>query len=365
MRICIPEIYGRRGAGLGNELFPWAKAFLAGQALGARVTQPAWGLNQRKYYRDFGSSRFDWLQQAAIRLALPVVHFDEAAYRATGKEDYQQAVAEFAAAQNLDRRRNFVFAASGMWGGFKAIGKARVFVLSELLKARRAVANVHAMLGQVRDGKALIAVHIRRGDFLNLSSEADYRGRFNVALPLEWYLATCASIKHSCGDQVEFLLLTDASPEQVAPFIDAFQPLTTFHLRQTDCSDLLLMAFADGIVCSVSSYSMWGAFLSNAPYIWCAANLQEHDGCGSLWGHEADQRGPAGATVRNLEQFRRTGMGCQEGAGRGIAVDWSGEVPPSFCEKLLATLRERAMEKDLIFYGVVNLPRVAQFAEQR
>jgi hypothetical protein len=361
MRICIPEIGGRRGAGLGNELFPWAKAFLAAQALGGRVTQPAWGLNQRKYYRDFGSSRFDWLQQAAIKLALPVVHFDEAAYHATGRDDYQDAVAEFATAEKLDRRRNFVFAASGMWGGFKAVRKARVFVLAELLKARRAVANVHAMLAQVGAGKALIAVHVRRGDFLNLSSEADYRGRFNVALPLEWYLATCASIKRSCGDQVEFLLLTDASPEQVAPFINAFQPLTTFHLRQTDCSDLLLMAFADCIVCSVSSYSMWGAFLSNAPYIWCAANLQEHDGCGSLWGHEAAQQEPAGATARSVEQFRQKGVGCHEGPGRGIAVDWSGEVARSFCEKLLATMRERALEKDLIFYGVAKLPRVATF----
>ena len=362
MRICIPKIFGHRGAGLGNELFPWAKAFLAAQALNGRVMQPAWGLNQRNYYRDFGTSRFDWLQQAAIKLALPVVHFDEAAYRATGEEDYQQAVAHFAAAQGLHHRRNFLFSASGMWGGFKAIRKAHVFVMSELLKARSAVSNVHSMLGQVCPGKAMIAVHIRRGDFLNLSSDEDYRGRFNVALPLEWYLATCTSIKRSCGDQVEFLLLTDASPEQVAPFINAFKPLTTFHLRQTDCSDLLLMAFADSIVCSVSSYSMWGAFLSNAPYIWCAANLQEHGGCGSLWGHEAAQQGPAGATARHLEQFRQTGLACRQDTGRGIAVDWSGEVPPSFSEKLLAALQERAMEKDLIFYGVANCPPVAKLA---
>jgi hypothetical protein len=48
MRFSIPRILGHRGAELGNELFPWAKAFLAGQALGARVMHPAWGLNRRR-----------------------------------------------------------------------------------------------------------------------------------------------------------------------------------------------------------------------------------------------------------------------------------------------------------------------------
>lgn len=357
MRICIPEIFGRRGAGLGNELFPWAKAFLASEALGARLAHPAWGLNGRRYHRDFGTARLDWLHQGVVKLAMPTIHFDEQAYRATGKDDYQQAVAAFANEHDLSGRRHFVFAASGMWGGFHAIRKARVFVLSELLKARRAVQNVHAVLGQVQAGKALIAVHIRRGDFQNADRDGDFRGRFNVALPLEWYLSTCASIKRSCGDEVQFLLLTDASAGEVQPFIDAFEPLTTFHLQQTACSDLLLMAFADSIVCSVSSYSMWGAFLSNAPYIWCAQNLQDHQGYGSLWGHETAQKGPSGTTALNLDRMRNAcGMVSDLGAGRGLPVDFSGAVPSSFCEKLLATMRERAPEKDLIFYGAVRLP---------
>jgi hypothetical protein len=360
MRICIPETFGRRGAGLGNELFPWAKAFLASQILDARLEHPAWGLNQRNYHRDFGTGRLDWLQQGLIKAAMPIVHFDEAAYRATGKDDYQEAVAEFSAAHGLDRRRHFVFSASGMWGGFRAIRKARVFVLSELLKARRAVENVHAIMNQTHDGKVLIAVHIRRGDFENLNADADYCGRFNAALPLDWYLATCSSIKRNFGDQVQFLLLTDASPNEVKPFIDAFQPLTTFHLRQTACSDLLLMAFADCIVCSVSSYSMWGAFLSNAPYIWFAPNLQNHDGWGSLWGHEPAQKERTSTTAINLERIRKSGqMFLELSAGRGIPVDYSGTVPTSFCERLLAGVRERAIEKDLIFYGVVKLPSSA------
>jgi hypothetical protein len=367
MRLCIPETFGRRGAGLGNELYPWAKAFLASQVLNAEPVHPAWGLNQRHYHRDFGTSRLDWVMQGMARLALPVVRFDEAAYRATGKDDYQDAVTVFAAAKGLDRRRHFVFSAEGMWGGFLAIRKARVFVLAELLKARGAVQNVHAIMRQAQSGKILIAVHIRRGDFQDLNGKMDYRGRFNAALPLEWYSATCRSIKRTLGDQVQFLLLTDARPDEVRSFIDEFRPLTTFHLQQTSCSDLLLMSFADSIVCSVSSYSMWGAFLSNAPYIWFAPNLQNHDGYGSLWGHEDAQLGPSGATALNLARVRKSGKAFSEmsGAGRGIPVDFSGAVPASFCDRLLAGMRERAPEKDLILYGAVNLADTVELKSER
>lgn len=357
MRICIPETSGRRGAGLGNELFPWAKAFLASQALGIDYTHPAWGLNSRGYHRDFRTIRLDWVYQSVVRHTLPLVYFDEQAYRATGIADYQQAVAAFAAQHDLARRRHFVFVASGMWGGFHAIRKARVFVLAKLLQARRAVQNVHAVLNQAAAGKALVAVHIRRGDFETVGRHADLCGRFNVALPLGWYLSTCASIKRQCGDEVEFVLLTDARPDEVQPFIDAFTPLTTFHLHQTACSDLLLMAFADSIVCSVSSYSMWGAFLSNAPYLWYAPNLQDHAGYGSLWGHEPAQQGDSATTTRNLAKVRSTsGIFATLDAARGVPVNFSGDVPLSYCKKLLELKRNRAIETDLIFYGAVKLP---------
>lgn len=354
MRICIPENFGRRGAGLGNELLPWAKAFLASQALGIDCNHPAWGLNARGYHRDFRTSRLDWLYRDIVKLALPTVSFDEHAYYATGKEDYGQAVAQFAEQCGLQDRRHFVFLASGMWGGFHAIRQARIFVLSELLKARTAVHNVHTIHAQASAEKALVAVHIRRGDFEQLHCDSDIRGRFNVALPLSWYLSTCASIKRQCGKDVQFLLLTDAPPREVQPFIDAFAPLTTFHLRQTACSDLLLMAFADSIVCSVSSYSMWGAFLSNAPYLWCAPNLQDHGGYSSLWGHEVAQQRRSGVTARNLDRIRaQTKPFASIRTGRGVPVDFSGEVPAVFCEKLLAAKRDRALETDLIFYGAV------------
>jgi len=358
MRICIPQTFGRRGAGLGNELFPWTKSFLASHVLQAQLFHPAWGLNRREYYRYFATSRLDWLAQEIVRKALPVIRFEEADYWNTGRRDFQEAVSEFARSRELHQRRHFVFSVGGLWGGFYSIRRGRVFILAQLLKARRSVENVHAIMCQREEGKALIAVHIRRGDFRPADSVADYRGQFNVSLPIEWYMETCRSIKREMGSQVQFLLLTDAPANEVQTFIDEFRPLTSFHLKDTACSDLLLMAFSDSIVCSVSTYSMWGAFLSNTSYLWFAPSLQTHGGYGSLWGNEPSQSTPSGTTARNLQYVHKANLTFSElnWTGRGIPIDFDGAVPSSFCNGLLSNLKKQEIERDLIFYGVVRLP---------
>jgi hypothetical protein len=354
MRFCLPRTSTLRGAGLGNELFAWSKAFLASEVLDATILHPAFGLNRREYHRDFGTSRFDWLGQKLLTTSFPVIEFGEDAYRSTGKYDFEEAVAEFAEREGLFKRRNYVFAVSGMWGGFLAIRKSRPFIGAELLKARNAVSNLHATLRDVDPHKLLVAAHIRGGDFTPPTDEADYRGRFNVALPLDWYLATCESLDQALPGRIQFLLLTDASKASVKPFLDRFNPLTTSHLHHTAPSDLLLMGMADSIVCSVSSFSMWGAFLSDAPYFWFAPNLQAHGEYASLWGNEPDEQN-GGMTDRNLRALleHRNDVGR---LSRGIPIGVDGMIPRSAVEVLDARLRTRALSRDLIYSGVAPIP---------
>jgi hypothetical protein len=354
MRFCLPRATTLRGAGLGNELFAWSKAFLASEVLGAKLLHPAFGLNRRRYHRDFGTSRLDWLGHRLLTTSLPVVEFGEDDYRHTGKDDFEDAVAEFAESEGLLKRRNYVFAVSGMWGGFLAIRKARTFVLAELLKAQRAVSNIHSTLRQVDPDELLVAVHIRGGDFTPASNEMEYRGRFNAALPLEWYLATCSSLERAMPGRIRFLLLTDAGKANVKPFLDRFDALTTSHLHHTAASDLLLMGMADSIVCSVSSFSMWGAFLSDAPYFWFAPNLQSHGEYASLWGNEpAEQDG--GVTDRNLRALREVRRGFNQ-ISRGVPIAVDGMIPQSAIEVLETRLRTRALGRDLIYSGVAPVP---------
>src|SRR5271169_3638420 len=93
MKFCFPKWIGPRHAGLGNELLPWAKAFIASAELKLRLLHPAWGLNDRRYYEYFGTSTLDWVGYAALRMLLPCYTFSEADYLATGERDYDRAIA--------------------------------------------------------------------------------------------------------------------------------------------------------------------------------------------------------------------------------------------------------------------------------
>ena len=66
LRFSIAQVR-KRGYGLGNELIPWARALLAAQLLGAHFLPPAFGLNRRRYWRHFGTPRYDWLRNRTLQ----------------------------------------------------------------------------------------------------------------------------------------------------------------------------------------------------------------------------------------------------------------------------------------------------------
>src|ERR1700693_710344 len=131
-RIVVAEGLSWRGAGLGNEIIPWAKGFIGSQVLDAHLVGPCWGLNQRRYWRNFETSRLDFVGEALLRL-LPIKHFTEADYYSTGIVDYGKAIQAWADREGLLNRRHFIVSVGGMWGGYLAIRSARSFLLAQLL----------------------------------------------------------------------------------------------------------------------------------------------------------------------------------------------------------------------------------------
>jgi hypothetical protein len=350
IRLCLPAAIGR-GAGLGNELYPWAKAWLAAQAIDGKALPPAFGLNPRQYRRYFGTSRLDWVTHRALLKAMPRYRFTETDYLSTGEHDFRKAVAVFAERLGWREKRLFALEVGGMWGGFLAVREARDYVLSQLYAARGTARNLSDWRVRLDPDRLTVAVHIRAGDFKAADENIDYRGCFNRALPLAWYLAVCDQLRHHFGHRVQFQLFTDGTPEAMAPFIQRFSPVTGFHQRDSVCSDLLAMASADLLVCSVSSFSLWGAFLSRAPYVWFAPQLQVEEGMLSLWGHEAAQRPPHGATAR----FRAHVASEPARYPRGVPVAEDGRLPQALLDRLQFTLHCNRTATDLALYGVVPL----------
>jgi hypothetical protein len=193
---------------------------------------------------------------------------------------------------------------------------------------------------EVADKRLVIAVHIRMGDFLPVTSKEEYQGLWNTRVPLEWYVGVCRSLKRALGAGLEFLLLTDGSPEELAEFLSEFHPITTFDHRRSAISDLLAMANADALICSISSYSMWGAFLSGEPYFWFLPNLQDTNGYLTLWGERGAE-----------EEADTLTNGAHNPRGVPVGEDWA--LPDYVIKYLESKMRIGSKARDLVNSGGV------------
>lgn len=350
LQTVMPLIDGR-GAGLGNEMIVWAKAFVAGQMLNARVLHPAWGLNNRGYSWYFGTSRTDWLKHLALRTALPFFRFDDSQRDHYGGE-LEPALLAFAAANRLPRRGPFVLGVHGMGGGFAQLTPARDFLRAQLLGTRGTLANLFELDRRVGSDRLRIGFHVRRGDFGALCAQESFRGRFNVQIPLEWYAQIAANLSGHLGDQATFIVVSDAEDEELRPLTRVVPCHLTSNQRRRDVSDLLALASCDFLVCSISSYSLWAAFLSEARYGWYAPNLTLHGEFGSIWGQEAQQQAPGSATIRALNAVAaETGPHI----ARGVAIDENGTIPNELIGDLIRRAALKRTATDLLRYGVTPL----------
>lgn len=347
----IPAVHGIRGAGIGNEAIPWAKAYLGSVELGLTCLHPAWGLNPRGYRHDFGTSRLDWLGQRALRAVARTVEITPEVARSTGEDDYGLAVRALAPMLGVGGRWPTAVVHSGTGGGYFAIRRAKRFLLEELLRPPHVPRDVRRVRSILEASRPLIAVHVRLGDFDQ--ADAPEPGQFNRALPHSWYAHVIDRLDADLGGEAQFLIFADEpSAPGIRDLLCRPNVLLPPERRRPLLSDLLVMSWASALVCSVSSFSMLAAFLSERPYVWFEPHLHDHgDGWRSLWGGHADELRPHSLTARNLARARDEG---DDGVGRGFAVAPDGPVSPLLLELVRgASLPEEPLT-DLILQGVIN-----------
>lgn len=349
-RIVVAERLSWRGAGLGNEMIPWAKGFIASQVLNAHLVGPSWGLNSRRYWRNFETSRLDFVGEAMLRV-LPAKSFTEADYHSTGIIDYGGAIRTWAEQEGLLQRRHALVSVGGMWGGYLAISSAQSFLRAKLLNSRNALANMFKVQAGLDRTKLLVAVHLRlAGDFTAAEPGRDVRSQFNLQIPIEWYRGVCAALRRSFGGRVQFCFFTDKETPEYLKLISEYNPEQVRCRELSECSDLLLMSEADLRICSVSSYSMAACFLSRGPYVWYEPQLHREDGMYSLWGHESRQQQPGSPTAKSAQYIRRAGEDA-ELRFRGYPVSTDFVLPDSLLDNLEAALAEKNSRTDLMQYG--------------
>ena len=118
--------------------------------------------------------------------------------------------------------------------------------------------------------------------------------------------------------------------------------------KYTDVSDLLALAMADLLVCSVSTFSLAAAWLSDAPYLWPSVQLHSEDGWLSIWGMEPAQ--PGGLPPPTAGNGRIEGNRLR---GAAFPVPPSGQIPEQVLRALASKDFVWDKRADLIYYGVV------------
>ena len=354
MRIVVAQRRGKRGEGLGNECFAWAKGWIAAQVLDAHLVGPAWGINARRYYRNFGTSRLDVVAEE-ILLRLPHHTFTEADYRATGQIDYRDAIKHWADIKGIGRSGSFIVSVAGMFGGYPAIYSAKTFLLSKLLSSRDALANIFEVQSQQQRGRLTVAVHMRfGGDFTEPAPGEDVRGKFNIRVPDEWYLWVCSQLQNVFGDKIQFYFFTDRGGPGYDAAVQRFNPGQVRQRGLTECSDLILMSQADLRVCSISSYSLIASFLSGGPYLWYEPQLNLNKGIYSIWSHEPAQL-LEGSLSRKAHQFAAPHAAATDSTpvGPGATMALGEPLPAHLITQLQQKLSASDPRANLLEYGAV------------
>lgn len=352
LRYCMARVR-RRGLGLGNELLPWARAFIAAQVLDAKLLPPAFGMNRRGYWRHFHTAPDDWLAHRALEVLLPVIEFTETDYLEHGGGDAVAALQRFAKARALHRRRAFLLVTEGLWGGYYHVDAAREFIRSTLFESRYAARNLLRLRERLDPQRIVVGMHVRLGDFRPPQASADYRATSNLALPLEWFCNVANSLTQALGPRLQFLLVSDGNEAQLRELTSRVPCVTTGDLPDGDCSDALALAAADLLVCSASTYSHLAAFLSDAPYLWFAPNLTPHPaGCYSLGERRGERERGGSALAIAVADFAANAPART----RGIAVELDGTVPAWLPDYLLERHALQRWQSDLVRGGVTAMP---------
>jgi hypothetical protein len=108
-----------------------------------------------------------------------------------------------------------------------------------------------------------VALHVRMGDFSPTPSrEALRQGAKNSRIPVDWYVEMLQGLRSAVGP-VPALLYSDGTDADLAPLLAL--PGVTRPPKAPSVTDLLGLSQAKALISSGSGFSMWGAFLGDAP----------------------------------------------------------------------------------------------------
>lgn len=341
-RLSVASPQGRRGAGLGNEVFALAKAHIGAVTLGATLVEQPWWLNPRRYGHVLGYNIVPPLVSATAGMWVPKIQLTR--QRVSNPWDYTRSMETLSPALP---RSCVVVHASGMAGGYLGIRDARLFLRQRLGVVPR----------QRKPADPLrVGLHIRAGDF---SFEPVRPGVFNARLSVDWVLHAVRCVLRCWPADVQLAVYTDARSDDpsltgLLGGLPVSAKLASNVSSGGVLDDLRGLASSDVIIPSVSSFSMLALFLSDAAYLWPEHHLDHSAGWLSIWGNEPDSRsGPISRNIRRVTEM------AQSPTPRGIPLRIDQQ--PDLRQWLVQATEDSmwCKEADLLLHGVVQEDRLA------
>jgi hypothetical protein len=243
--------------GLGHSLLAWARCYLWSKRNGVEMLAPRWRYlrvgpylrretDKRQYQRLFHYSgyvrRIRRLAYLIAGLRVPIESF-----RAESVPAIRPRVVTF-----RNYRENNTRFFKELLGEHEALKRELLRVTREQYRPRR-------------PPEPFIALHIRRGDFSEVSAGMLRAGHGNARVPLSWFIEILRGVRRGLGRDVPAVVFTDGTPELIATVLS--EPAVSLAAGRTAIHDLLLMSEALVIVGSASGMTMWGSFLGQVPRI--------------------------------------------------------------------------------------------------
>lgn len=160
---------------------------------------------------------------------------------------------------NLRAIKNKDLYLSGYWQGFRYIEAIHPILETEFALRASTSPHYQPYLQQIADSESVM-LHIRRGDYVDSPSAAQFHG----ALPLDYYLNAIETIQ-SIRANVHFYIFSDDLPWAKAALPKSLNMTFVENSLQEDAAaqELQLMRACKHHIIANSSLSWWGAWLKN------------------------------------------------------------------------------------------------------
>jgi hypothetical protein len=251
------------GNGLGNLMFTWARCLAASQRHGWRMIWPTWQSFKPKNWR---VNPYD--HRTYSDLFRPNDRYVTGWRKPWSLARYhwipeKQALEQGAPAGSVVEFR-------GMEDKFAPFLEDHELVYGELLK----ISRPHHLAAFSEPEPAPVAIHVRRGDFVQQTSYRDMLGVDNSVLPLDWYIDVLAAVRAKAGRNVPAWVFSDGTEEELAGLLSL--PAVRRMDYGSGLGDMLGLSRSRLLIASGSTFSMWGSYLGQVPTIWHPKKLLQH-----------------------------------------------------------------------------------------